>query len=220
MAFHGKQVDDALEAALGTDGELNGQAFVTEPGLDFGHRPGEIGVLPVHFIDEDKAGEISFVAVIPGLLGADFDAGGGADDDDGAFSDAHRCLDLADEIGVAGSIDDVYLFVLPLAGEQGQVDADLALYFVGVVIGSARAIVDLAQSFDCPGGKKDGFRGGGLAGAGVGEEGDVPDVFQSVLFHLITHFYRIFGTIIRRREWGRKWGMGRVSGGVVCGRGR
>ncbi len=147
-ALHGQQVDHALERALRADGQLEGNALLAEHRLELAQRLEEVGVLAVHAVDEDQAGEVALVGEGPGVLGADLDAGGGADDDEGGVGGAQARLHLPHEVGVAGRVDDVELLPLPLAGEEGEVDADLALVLVGVEVGDGGAVVHAAQPAD------------------------------------------------------------------------
>ncbi len=118
IGLHRQQVDDALEAGMGADSQLQRQAFLAQLGLDFPDDLDIIGVLAVHLVDEDEPWQTGLLAVAPDLLRADLHAGGGADDDDGPFADAQGGPGLADEIGIAGGVEDIELMIPPLAGQQ------------------------------------------------------------------------------------------------------
>jgi hypothetical protein len=86
--------------------------------------------------------------VFPDLVGADADAVEGVDDDEGEVADAQGAEAFADEIEVTRGIDDVELLVEPFGMEEGGVDGDLAVFFVGVIIGEGGAGGDAAEAVD------------------------------------------------------------------------
>ena len=115
-----------------------------------------------------RRGSLRLFAITPDHLGADFHAGGGADDDYRAFADAHAGFDLADEVGIAGGIDDIYFLVPPVEGQQGQVDADSALDFIRVIVGDGGPVINFAQAGDNAGGEKHRLGERSLTGTSVG----------------------------------------------------
>jgi hypothetical protein len=92
----------------------------------------EVGVLAVHLVDEEEAGEAALLGEAPGLLGADLDAGGGVDEDDGGVGDAEGGFDLAQEVGVAGGVEQrLTLRFAPLNGATAVVIETVALVSSG-----------------------------------------------------------------------------------------
>ena len=89
----------------------------------------------VHRVDHQDLGDAEVRGVIPDPLGADADAVLGMDDDQGEVGHAQRAEGLADEVQVAGSVNDVELLAHPFGVEQGGLHGNLALLFAGVVIG-------------------------------------------------------------------------------------
>src|SRR5690606_19684336 len=61
----------------------------------------------VTFVDHDHSCEILLAGNMKGPAGHRFDAGRGIDDDDGGFNSPQSADHLADEIGIAGCVDQV-----------------------------------------------------------------------------------------------------------------
>ena len=74
-----KQADDALEAGVGADGELDGDALPAQPLLDRGQALVEVGVFPVHSVDVDDAGQVALVDQFPDEFRSNLDADGSGD---------------------------------------------------------------------------------------------------------------------------------------------
>ena len=93
-----------------------------------------------------------------------------------------HALDLAAEVGVAGGIDDVDLYALVLnravLGENG--DSTLALLVVRV----EHAVLDLLVSAEGIRGAQQLVHDGGLAVVDVGDDGDIPEIFDA---HYYSH---------------------------------
>ena len=143
----------------------------------------EVGVLAVHLVDEDHARDTALLGQPPGLLGADLDAGRGVDDDDGRVGHAQGGLHVADEVGVAGRVDDVDLGVPPLDGGHAGADGDAPLDLVRVEIGDGVAFVDPAQAGGGLGVEEERLRQRRLPRTAVREQADVADAIGGILFH-------------------------------------
>ncbi len=148
-------------------------------------RPPEIGVLPVHLVDEENATKPVLLGETPDLIGADFDTSGGVDDDHRALDDAHRAQDLSEKIGVARRVEDVDLGVLPLDGYDGRADGDVTLDLVGVEVRCGVAFFHPAEAGDRFGVEEEGFGQRGFAGTAVREEANVPDAFGGIPVHVV-----------------------------------
>ncbi len=121
--------------------------------------------------------------LIPDGVGAVADAVGGVDDHEGEVADAQRAERLADEVGVAGRVDDVEFPVEPLGGEQGGLDGDLVGFFARVVVADGGTVGDGAHASDTAAGGEHGFAEHGFAAGGVADHGEVADVLGRVVFH-------------------------------------
>ena len=104
------------------------------------------------------------------------DAVCGVGDHEGEVAGAQRAERLADEVGVAGRVDDVELPVEPLGGEQRGLDGDLVGLFAGMIIAGGGAVGDGAHAADTAAGGEHGFAEHGLAAGGVADHGEVADV--------------------------------------------
>jgi hypothetical protein len=84
--------------------------------------------------------------------------------------------DLADEVGVAGGVDDVERLALPLVGVHGRVDADLAPLLLGRDVGDGGAVLDAARLGEGAGAVEHRLHERRLPCAAVREDGDVADL--------------------------------------------
>ena len=137
----------------------------------------------VEAIDDDDLGDAVLGGVFPDLVGANADAVDGIDDDEGEVRDSERAETFADEIEVTRGIDDIELLVQPFGMEEGGVDGDFAVLFVGVIIGEGGAGGDAAEAVDDAGASQHAFTQHGLAGGGMADDRKVPDVFGMIRFH-------------------------------------
>ncbi len=57
-------------------------------------------------------------------------------------------LDVADEVEEAWGVDQVYLRVIPLDGENGELNGDIPTGLLRIVVGGSIPVVDAAESSD------------------------------------------------------------------------
>src|SRR5690606_8743002 len=122
---HAQQIDKALEVVGLADGYLYGGDVPRQRRFDLGHGAEEIGVLTVHLVDDDESGELTLQAVGPDPFGSYCHTRDGRYDDHRRIGGRQAAADLADEVGVAGGVDDVELVATPLKGVNSGVDRDL-----------------------------------------------------------------------------------------------
>ena len=68
--------------------------------------------------------------------------------------------------------------VLPVKRNSGGVDGDASFLFFWITIGFGRAFIDKSHSMLGTAVKKHPFGNGGLAGIDVGDDSQVPQVFE------------------------------------------
>ena len=94
-----------------------------------------------------------------------------------------RGPDLAEEVGVAGGVDDVDLDVAEHARGHGERQRHVALDLFGLEVAHGGAVVDLALPGDGAGGEEQRLGQSGLARAVVSDQGDVADAGRWVTRH-------------------------------------
>ena len=93
------------------------------------------------------------------------------------FSTAARALEgVADEVGVAGRVDQVDLLALPFEVEEVAVDGEVPAFLLVVDVGDAGPVVDRAAAVGGPGGEEQGVGKAGLARRPMSGQGNVADV--------------------------------------------
>ena len=89
----------------------------------------------------------------------------------------------ADEVGVAGRVEQVDVLALVVEVQDAGVDGEVAFLLLLVVVGDAGAVVDAAAAVDGLGLEQQGVGQRGLARRPVSDQGNVADVVHLVLGH-------------------------------------
>ena len=185
--LHADQVDDALEALLDADRDLDRHGIGAEPVLDHVDAAPEIGAGAVELVDEADPRHLVAVGLAPDRLGLGLDTGHAVEDHDRAVEHAEAALDLDREVHVPGRIDDVDAMVVPEAGRCSRGDRDPALLLLGHPVHGGRALMDLAELVDLLRVEEDPLGDGGLARVDMGDDSDVPrSCERNVACHLVT----------------------------------
>jgi len=124
----------SVEVGLGSHRDLDGAHAVTECGLELGHDGTEVGMLLVHAVDEDRAGDAHLPRDLPQALRLHLGAGDRVDDEERHLGGLHACDRVAREVGEAGGVDDVDLDALVHDGCERQVHGHLSLDLFRVVV--------------------------------------------------------------------------------------
>ena len=172
--LHLDEVDDALEAVLAADRQLDRHRSRAEAVDDHVDAAPEVGAGAIELVDEADPRHGVLVRLAPDGLGLGLDAGHAVEDDDRAIEDAQAALDLDGEVHVPGRIDDVDLVVVPEAGRGRGGDGDAALLLLRHPVHRGRALVDLAELVDLLRVEEDSLGHGRLARVDVGNDPDVP----------------------------------------------
>ncbi len=85
----------------------------------------EVGIFALELVDEERAGDVVFLGVLVGVVGADLRSGAGIDDNDHGVEDRGSGGELTDEVGVAGDIDEVEAESFVLDVGRAQLDGVL-----------------------------------------------------------------------------------------------
>src|ERR1019366_2287722 len=97
---------------------------------------------------DDHARQPAFARLVEHAARVDLNAGGCGDDDDGGIDGVESAERLADEIGLAGRVDEVDPFALKIEVQDAGVDGVLVFLFFLVEIGKAGQFIDAAASID------------------------------------------------------------------------
>ena len=210
----GEQVGDAPEARLLADGQLEGRHAGPELVAELVEGAVEAGPLPVELVDEEHAGQAPLGGQPPGRLGLDLDTLHRADHDHGQVGHVEGGLEVGDEVGVAGGVEEVDLVALELEGGEGQRQGDATLHLLRVEVGGGGAVLHPALAADGAGAEQQGLGQARLARSTVADEGDVADLGRREALHgllllegaslrlLTTSFRRVYRTCCYRR-WAR-----------------
>ena len=106
----------------------------------------EIHVLLVERVDDDHFREAVAGGVIPHAVGAHAEAVLRVNDDQREIADAQRAQTFADEIQIAGRVNDVELLAHPFGVHQRGGDGNLPVLFADVIIGNGGAVGDAAHA--------------------------------------------------------------------------
>ncbi len=144
-----------------------------EPGPDGVEHRVDVGADPVDLVDEQQrrhAEPLQRAHQDPGLRLHALDRG---QHEDAAVEHTEDALDLGDEVGVPGGVDDVDDEVVEGERHDGGLDGDAATALEREAVGPGGAGVDGAGLVDHPGQVEQPFGEGGLTGVDVGEDAQV-----------------------------------------------
>ena len=178
-----KQIGNAVERSVLADGEFNRGDTGSESILQVRQGVVERGPFLVEFVDENHPRYTELLCDSPGVLGLYLDTLCGVDHEDGEIDNAEGGMDISDEIGVAGGVDEVDLVPHPLEGCQCQAQRHVASVLLRIEIGDRVALLDGSQALDRAGAVQQGFSQRCLACAGMPNQGDVADLFRGKHVH-------------------------------------
>ena len=120
----GEEVGDAAEVGLGADRQLERRDAGAEPVAELVERALEAGALAVELVDEDHPRHAEPGGLAPDRLGLHLDAVDRAHHEHGQVDDPQRGPHVAEEVGVAGRVDQVDLVALPLERRHRERERD------------------------------------------------------------------------------------------------
>ena len=135
--------------------------------------PVGVGSGPIDLVDEDQRRDVEALEGAEEEWRLRLDALDRRDDEDRAVEHAEDALDLRDEVGVAGRIDEVDRQVAEEErGDRGP-DRDAAFALELERVGLGGAGVDAADVVDRAGGVEESLAEGGLTGVDVGKDAEI-----------------------------------------------
>ena len=181
MSF--EQLDDARERRLFADRELQRRDAGAELLLELVERALERRALAVELVDEDRARDAALLGELPRDLGLHLDAFDRGDDEQREVGGLERGGDVADEVGVAGRVEQVDLVAVELERRERERHRDPAALLLGIEVADGRAVLDPAQAGDRAGDEEQRLGQRRLPGAAVPDEGDVADLGRRERLH-------------------------------------
>ena len=142
--LHGNQIHDPGKSAFGADGKGEDRDLLPQAGADAFHRFGEVGALPIHPADEEEAGKLEFVGILPDLFRLKFDAPDGVDEDHGPVHDPEAAFRVKSKIGITGRVDDVDPVFFPFDVVCGGADRDMSLLFLRFIVHGGGSFINPA----------------------------------------------------------------------------
>ena len=181
-----QHVQHLVETGAGIDRDVHGKNAGAE--MFAGRSQGlvEIRIDLVQGIDDQNFRDAEVGRVIPDPFGADADAVLGMDDHQGKIGHTQSAERFADEIQVAGRVNDVELLAHPFGMEQGSLHGNAPLLFADVIIGDRAAIGDPAHAADDAAASQHGLAQHGFTAGSMAGDGEVADIGWRVFLHNIS----------------------------------
>ena len=117
----------------------------------------ELSVVSIHARYHQHARAALLLRQVPGFAGADFDARGGVDRDNGKFNDRKGAVHLAHEVRRAGGVNDMDVSAFPRAVQYGGMNGFLAIFLVYVEVACSRSVAYPAKTINLPAFQKHRF---------------------------------------------------------------
>ena len=155
-----KTIDDACGAV---GGQVDGQTFLAEGGLQFGEQDRQVHAGRVDAVDDDQAGEVARRGLRHKTPRHRLDAGRGIDDDGRGFHRFQRRQAVAEEVGAAGGVEQVDARAGVLQVQHRGVQRMLHAAFQRVEVADGAAALDAAGGVDRAAACQQGFGQRGLA---------------------------------------------------------
>src|SRR5207237_5988537 len=143
----------------------------------------EAGPVAVELVDEERPGQAGLLGHLPDHLGLDLHALHAGDDEEHEVGHPEGGDDVADEVGVAGAVEDVELVAVVLDRDDRQRRRDPPLVLLGVEVRHGVAVFHPPHPLDEPVAEEERLGQGGLAGVAVPDEGDIADVGRRERLH-------------------------------------
>ena len=137
-----------LTAAAGR--QVDGQAFLAEGFLDLAQQPGQVDIFRVDLVDHQQAAQPALVRPAHHSAGGQLDAGLGIDHDHGGLDRFQRAHGLAEEVGVAGRVDQMHARAAVVEVGQRGVQRVQVRFLQRVEVAHGAAALDRACRGDCP----------------------------------------------------------------------
>ena len=151
----------------------HGQDVGCQPAPDRLEHRVDVGAASVDLVDEEQRRHAEALQRAHQDPRLGLDALDGGQDEHGAVEDAEDALDLGDEVGVPGGVDDVDDEVAERERHDRGLDRDAAPALEREAVGAGGAGVDRAGLVDHPGEVQQALGEGGLTGVDVGEDAQV-----------------------------------------------
>ena len=165
-------IDDA-RAAVGR--QIQRQTLATERRLDLRQQAGQVDALRVDLADEDHARQAALLRPVHHARAHHFDARRGVDDDRRGLYRLERRHRLAEEVGVAGGIDQVHADTVVQQVHHRGIERMLHSSLHRVEVADRRATLETAGRADHAGFAQQRLGKAGLSGSRLADEGQRAD---------------------------------------------
>src|SRR5690606_8100103 len=143
--LHPDEVNDTLETAFSSDGDLDGYSSGTELLFNVTDAHVEVGAGLIHFVRENDAGNVVLVALAPDRFRLRLHTLARVEHAYRTVEHTQAALHLDREVDVAWGVDDVQPLTLPEAGRRSRSDGDAALLLLLHEVHGRGALVGLAD---------------------------------------------------------------------------
>ena len=179
----GEEIHDPRQLVLFADRQMERRHRGAERLDELVERALERGPLTVELVDEERPGDTEVLGDVPGDPGLHLEPLDGGDHDDRQIGRSQPGLRVADEVRVAGRVEQVDLVVLPLERRKGERDRDPLGNLVGIEVADGVAVLDAAHAIDGAGGEQECFGERRFPGTAVADEHDVADPVGGIGLH-------------------------------------
>ena len=179
--FHLYKINDALEAILCTNGQLDGYCIGLQTLVHHLDDVEKVCTGYVHLVDISHARNIVLLSLAPDRLGLGLDAAAGSQDCNSTVKDAQGALNFHRKVHVTRRINDVDTMILPMAGRSSGRNRNAALLLLNHPVHGGSTIMNLTNLVGNTGVEEDTLSSGRLTGINVSHDTDITSFFKGKL---------------------------------------
>ena len=186
VSGHLDQVDDALEIALGADGQLNGHPIALQAIVNHPQDVVEVSAHDVHLVDVNHAGNMVVISLTPYGLRLRLNTALGAQHGNAAVQHTQGTLYLDGKVNVARGVDDIDTVgciligrAAPETGGSSGGDGNTTLLLLCHPVHGSGAVMSLTDLVVYTSVEQNTLCGGSFAGINMRHDADISGLFQT-----------------------------------------
>jgi len=144
--FHRDKVNHPFKIRALADRNLHWHDSATKDLAQVVNHALELCVLAVHLVDEDDAGQVALIQIVPTQFGANFNSRHRVNQHDACIRNRNGAFDLTNKVNEPWGVQDVDLVAFVLTGHHCSPDGDTATNRFVIPVGHGSAVFNAATA--------------------------------------------------------------------------